>query len=223
MKLSIVIPTLNEAQSIEGTLTALQAFRQQGVQIVLVDGGSHDQTEALARPWVDEILSAPRGRSSQMNAGAQRAHGDVLLFLHADTQLPADSINQLSQAITEGAGWGRFDVQISGQAWMLGVVSWLMNKRSRLTAIATGDQAIFVDRVLFERVGGFPAQALMEDIELSKRLKRVKKPHCLRGPAVTSGRRWETRGVWKTIFLMWRLRWLYWWGVTPERIAEKYR
>ena len=223
MKLSIVIPTLNEAQSIESTLTALQRFRQQGVEIVLVDGGSQDQTETLAKPWVDALLSAPPGRSSQMNAGAQRAHGDVLLFLHADTQLPADSIEQLSHAIAEGAGWGRFDVRISGRAWMFGVVSWLMNKRSRLTAIATGDQAIFVERVLFEGVGGFPAQALMEDIELSKRLKRLQKPHCLPGPAVTSGRRWEKHGVWKTIFLMWRLRWLYWCGVAPERLAEKYR
>ena len=223
MKLSIVMPTLDEGEVIENTLSALQGFRQLGVEIVLVDGGSQDQTQTLARPWVDQLVIAPPGRASQMNAGAKAAQGDVLLFLHADTQLPAGGIAQISRATEQGAGWGRFDVRISGRARTLGLVSALMNARSRLTAIATGDQAIFVSRTLFEKVGGFPLQALMEDIELSKRLRQLERPHCLAGPAVTSGRRWEKRGVWKTIFLMWRLRWLYWRGVSPARLAEKYR
>jgi len=223
MKLSIVMPTLNEAEVIEDTLSALQGFRQHGVEIVLVDGGSRDQTQTLARPWVDQLVSTSPGRASQMNAGAKAAQGDVLLFLHADTQLPADGIDQISHATAQGAGWGRFNVRISGRSQTLALVSLLMNTRSRITGIATGDQAIFVSRTLFDKVGGFPVQALMEDIELSKRLRQLERPHCLAGPAVTSGRRWEKRGVWKTIFLMWRLRWLYWRGVSPAWLAQKYR
>jgi len=223
MKLSIVMPTLNEAEVIEDTLSALQGFRQHGVEIVLVDGGSQDQTPVLAQPRVDQWVSAPAGRASQMNAGAKAARGDVLLFLHADTQLPAEGIDQVRNAIGKGVGWGRFDVRISSLSQTLALVSLLMNTRSRVTGIATGDQAIFVSRTLFEMVGGFPVQPLMEDIELSKRLRRHVRPHCLAGPAVTSGRRWEKRGVWTTIFLMWRLRWLYWRGASPSELAEKYR
>lgn len=224
--LSIVIPALNEAAGIEATLQALQPLRLRGVELVLADGGSSDSTPTLAQPWVDAVVDAPRGRALQMNAGAARARASVLLFLHADTRLPplADVlVLQAVQRSDKGACWGRFDVRIEGRAWMLRVVAVLMNLRSRASGIATGDQAIFITREAFERVGGFPEQALMEDIEISRRLKRLGRPACLRARVCTSGRRWEQRGVWRTIVLMWRLRWRYWRGESPARLAEAYR
>jgi rSAM/selenodomain-associated transferase 2 len=224
--LSIVIPALNEAAGLEATLQALQPLRLRGVELVLADGGSSDATPMLAQPWVDAVVDAPRGRALQMNAGAARARADVLLFLHADTRLPplADVlVLQAVQRSDKGACWGRFDVRIEGRAWMLRVVAVLMNLRSRASGIATGDQAIFITRGAFERVGGFPEQALMEDIEISRRLKRLGRPACLRARVCTSGRRWEQRGVWRTIVLMWRLRWRYWRGESPARLAEAYR
>lgn len=221
--LSVVIPVLNEAHGIETTLHALAALRQRGVDVVVVDGGSTDNTTRLARQHVSAVLTAPRGRARQMNAGAAQARGAVLLFLHADTQLPPDADRLVLGAIESGGIWGRFDVRITGTAWMLRVVAALMNARSRWSGIATGDQALFVRRDVFERLGGFPDQPLMEDIELSKRLRQVHRPVCLHAKVATSGRRWESRGVWRTIFLMWSLRWRYWRGETPERLAEAYR
>jgi rSAM/selenodomain-associated transferase 2 len=193
--LSIVIPALNEAAGIEATLKALQPLRARGVELVLADGGSGDTTVAVARPWVDTVVDAPRGRALQMNAGAARARADALMFLHADTRLPPSGDVLALQSLAEGACWGRFDVRIEGRPRMLRVVAALMNLRSRLSGIATGDQAIFVTRAAFERVGGFPAQPLMEDIEISRRLKRLGRPACLRARVCTSGRRWEQRGV----------------------------
>jgi rSAM/selenodomain-associated transferase 2 len=224
--LSIVIPALNEAAGLEATLQALQPLRLRGVELVLADGGSSDSTPTLAQPWVDAVVDAPRGRALQMNAGAARARASVLLFLHADTRLPplADVlVLQAVQRSDQGACWGRFDVRIEGRPWMLRVVAVLMNLRSRASGIATGDQAIFITRGAFERVGGFPEQPLMEDIEISRRLKRLGRPACLRARVCTSGRRWEQRGVWRTIVLMWRLRWRYWRGESPARLAEAYR
>ena len=224
--LSIVIPTLNEAAGIEATLQALQPLRLRGVELVLADGGSSDSTPTLAQPWVDAVVDAPRGRALQMNAGAARARASVLLFLHADTRLPplADVlVLQAVQRSDKGACWGRFDVRIEGRPWMLRVVAVLMNLRSRASGIATGDQALFITRGAFERVGGFPEQPLMEDIEISRRLKRLGRPACLRARVCTSGRRWEQRGVWRTIVLMWRLRWRYWRGESAQSIAEAYR
>ena len=221
--LSIVIPTLNEAAGIEATLKALQPLRARGVEVVLADGGSGDTTVAVARPWVDTVVDAPRGRALQMNAGAARSRADALMFLHADTRLPPLGDVLALQSLAEGACWGRFDVRIEGRPRMLRVVAALMNLRSRLSGIATGDQAIFVTRAAFERVGGFPAQPLMEDIEISSQLKRLGRPACLRARVCTSGRRWEQRGVWRTIVLMWRLRWRYWRGEPAARLAEAYR
>lgn len=204
----------------------MQPLRLRGVELVLADGGSGDATPTLAQPWVDAVVDAPRGRALQMNAGAARARADVLLFLHADTRLPplADVlVLQAVQRSDKGACWGRFDVRIEGRPRMLRVVAALMNLRSRASGIATGDQAIFITREAFERVGGFPEQVLMEDIEISRRLKRLGRPACLRARVCTSGRRWEQRGVWRTIVLMWRLRWRYWRGESPARLAEAYR
>ena len=221
--LSIVIPALNEAAGIEATLRALQPLRARGVELVLADGGSGDGTAALARTWVDVVADAPRGRAVQMNAGAALARAEVLLFLHADTRLPPLADVLVLQAVATGACWGRFDVRIEGRPRMLRVVAALMNLRSRASGIATGDQAIFVTREAFERVGGFPAQPLMEDVEISRRLKRLGRPACLSAKVCTSGRRWEQRGVWRTILLMWQLRWRYWRGESAARLAEAYR
>lgn len=221
--LSIIVPVLNEATSIETTLRALAPLREQGVEVIVVDGGSHDDTPRLAKEHASAVLTAPRGRARQMNAGAEQVRGAVLLFLHADTRLPLQADRLVLNAITSGAVWGRFDVNITGTTWMLPVVAALMNIRSRWSGIATGDQALFVRRDVFERLGGFPDQPLMEDIELSKRLCKVARPVCLSAKVATSGRRWESRGVWRTIFLMWCLRWRYWRGESPERLAEAYR
>lgn len=221
--LSIVIPALNEAAGIEATLRALQPLRARGVELVLADGGSGDGTAALARPWVDAVADAPRGRALQMNAGAALARAEVLLFLHADTRLPPLADVLVLQAVATGACWGRFDVRIEGRPRVLRVVATLMNLRSRASGIATGDQAIFVTREAFDRVGGFPAQPLMEDVEISRRLKRLGPPACLSAKVRTSGRRWERRGVWRTIVLMWQLRWRYWRGESAARLAEAYR
>jgi rSAM/selenodomain-associated transferase 2 len=221
--LSIVLPALDEAGGIEAVLRALQPLRARGVEVVLADGGSGDGTPGLAAPWVDAVVAAPRGRAVQMNAGAARARGDVLLFLHADTHLPPRADVLVQQVVAGGARWGRFDVRIDGRPSMLRVVGALMNLRSRASGIATGDQAIFVERAAFDRVGGFPEQPLMEDVELSRRLKAFGRPACLRAQVRTSGRRWEQRGVWRTIFLMWRLRWRYWRGEPAARLADAYR
>lgn len=223
-RLSIVIPALDEAAQIGAVLQRLQGMRARGAEVIVVDGGSSDATAAVAQPLADSVIGAPRGRARQMNAGAAAARGEILLFLHADTLLPADADLQVLAGLESGAHvWGRFDVRIGGHARMLRVVAAMMNLRSRLTGIASGDQALFVTRAAFDAAGGFPDQELMEDIELSRRLLRLSRPRCLAGPARTSGRRWETRGVWRTVFLMWRLRWRYARGESPARLAERYR
>jgi len=221
--LSIVVPVLDEAPRIGFALGALRPLRRRGAEVIVVDGGSQDDTAGLARAEADAVLDAPRGRARQMNAGAAAARGEVLLFVHADTLLPPDADQAILRAMAGGGDWGRFDVRIVGRHPMLRVVARFMNLRSRLTGIATGDQAMFVRRALFQRLGGFPDQPLMEDIELSRRLRRVSPPACLQARVATSGRRWESRGVWRTIVLMWRLRWRYWRGESAHRLADAYR
>jgi rSAM/selenodomain-associated transferase 2 len=221
--LCIVVPVLNEAQGIQATLQALAPLRQRGARVVVVDGGSQDDTRALAQAHADAVIEGPRGRALQMNAGAALGWGEVLLFLHADTTLPEHADAHLLQALSQGHVWGRFDVRIDGRPRMLAVVAAMMNLRSRWTGIATGDQAIFMRRETFAQVGGFAPQPLMEDIDLSQRLRAVGPPACLRQRVLTSGRRWEQRGVWRTIALMWRLRWRYWCGESAHSLAEDYR
>ncbi len=221
--LSIIIPCLNEAERIGDTLAALVPARRRGAEVIVVDGGSEDGTADHAAPMADAVISAPRGRASQMNAGAARARGEILLFLHADSR-PPEAVDGLVIDGLKRAGrsWGRFDVSIDGRHLLLRAVERLMNWRSRLTGIATGDQGIFVTRTLFTAAGRFPDMPLMEDVELSKRLKRFGPPLCLRHRIVTSGRRWEKRGVLRTILLMWRLRLAYWLGADPRRLAMRY-
>ncbi|MEO8104273.1 MAG: TIGR04283 family arsenosugar biosynthesis glycosyltransferase [Betaproteobacteria bacterium] len=223
MHLSIIIPALNEAANIVATLAPLQHMRGQGTEVILVDGGSSDATRALAGPWVDVVIDSKPGRATQMNAGAAAATGEALLFLHADSRLPEEA-DQIVLAALAGAptAWGRFDVAIVGHHFMFPVIAWCMNQRSRYTGIATGDQAIFMTREIFGLAGGFPDQALMEDIELCKRLKKRAPPVCRPEKIVTSGRRWEKHGLWRTILLMWRLRLRYWMGASPTDLHRAY-
>jgi len=221
-KLSIIIPCLNESEVIGGFLESLQSLRQSGHEIILVDGGSHDATVQIAEPLVDRLLNSPPSRSGQMNAGAAAATGTILWFLHADTELPIGASNAVVSGIVLGSIWGRFDIRFSGQHPLLQMVAFMMNLRSRITGIATGDQGIFVRRDAFGDVDGFPGIPLMEDIALSKRLKRVSKPLCLRLKIVTSSRRWEAYGILRTILLMWILRFMFAFGVSPKRLSKWY-
>ena len=217
-RLSVVVPALNEAARIRDALEALAPLRGRGHEVIVADGGSTDGTPQLAVGLCDRVVSSARGRGVQMNAGARAASGDVLLFLHVDTFLPRGAEESIL-ATTDDHLWGRFDVEIEGRHPLLKVIACAMNLRSRLTGIATGDQAIFVRRGAF---AGFPEIALMEDVAFSAAMKRRARPACLRQRVRTSGRRWETRGVLRTVLQMWRLRLMYFLGARPEALARRY-
>ena len=217
-RLSVIVPALNEAPGIGAALRARAPLRARGHEVIVVDGGSEDRTREIAAPLCDRLVVAQRGRAGQMNAGAQAARGDALVFLHADTRLPPDADREILNSL-QLHGWGRFDVRIEGRHWLLPVIAAAMSLRSRLTGIATGDQAIFVRREAF---AGFPDIALMEDVAFSTAMKRRGPPACLRSRVLTSGRRWESRGVLRTVALMWRLRLLYFLGARAEALARRY-
>ena len=266
MRLSVIMPVLNEAAGITDALLPLQTLRNH-IEVIVVDGGSSDSTSELARGLADQVLTADAGRARQMNAGAAVATGDLLLFLHADTRLPEGFVALVQAAVfgqppfaarpplppkpapthpcrsgldreggSGGSGgpaakatskntpkpWGRFDVRLAPSSPLLNLVAWMMNQRSRLTGICTGDQAIFVRRELFEQLGGYADIPLMEDIELSRRLRKISRPACLRPALSTSSRKWQKHGVWRTIILMWWIRLQYWAGVKPERLVRQY-
>ncbi len=220
--LTIIVPALDEAAGIAACLAPMQAMRTRGAQVLVVDGGSRDASRRIAAPLADRVIESPRGRARQMNAGAEAADGDVLLFVHADTILSPDADAAIERALAAGARWGRFDVTISGTDPLLPMVAAMMNARSRWSGIATGDQAIFVRRDEFRAAGAFPAIELMEDVALCKRLKRASRPACLRERVATSGRRWERHGTLRTILLMWRLRMAYALGADPAALARRY-
>jgi rSAM/selenodomain-associated transferase 2 len=223
MRLSIIVPTLEEARGIAATLQSLAGLRRRGHEVIVVDGGSRDGTAGFALGLADQVIAAPAGRASQMNAGAHAAHGDIWLFLHADSRLPEDADHLVLDGLASGGkAWGRFDVRIDGRNPLLRLVEAMMNARSRLTGICTGDQGVFVRRETFTDIGGFPAVELMEDIAVSKLLRRVSAPLCIRERVLTSARRWERRGVLRTIVLMWWLRLQYFLGVSPARLARSY-
>jgi rSAM/selenodomain-associated transferase 2 len=219
--ISIVMPVLDEAPILAGALAALAPLAASGAELLVVDGGSRDGSREIAAGQGCRVVTAPRGRASQMNAGAAAARGDALVFLHADTRLPDGALAAIGAAL-EGNAWGRFDVCIAGADPLLALVAAMMNLRSRLTGIATGDQAIFVRRGAFERAGGFPPIPLMEDVALSQALKRLGPPACLRERVTTSARRWEKHGTLRTVFLMWRLRAAYATGADPRALARAY-
>ncbi len=222
MKLSIIMPVLNESAGIESALEALRPYRARGMDVVVVDGGSSDDTAARARPLADRVLEAPSGRATQMNTGAAVAQGDVLLFLHADTRLPENADTLIAEGFARSKrAWGRFDVRFDDGGW-LHLVAFTMNWRSRMTGICTGDQAMFMTRATFDEIGGFPSIALMEDVAASARLKRIGRPLSLHAHVRTSGRRWRRHGIWRTILLMWRLRLAYFFGGDPKSLARHY-
>jgi rSAM/selenodomain-associated transferase 2 len=221
--LSIVMPVLDEQGGIVAALDALVEARAAGAEVIVVDGGSRDDTRALAVVRADCLVDAPRGRARQMNAGAQSARAPLLLFLHADTRLPHGAVERVVSTLQGGDRcWGRFDVRIDGRHPLLRLVAGLMNARSRWSGIATGDQAIFCTRAAFDRAGGYPDIPLMEDVALSRALRRLARPACLRERVVTSARRWERGGTLRTILLMWRLRLAYALGADPHGLARRY-
>jgi rSAM/selenodomain-associated transferase 2 len=221
--LTFVVPVLNEASSISTFITSLRAGCTEPCEIIVVDGGSDDRTAELARPESDLVIVSQRGRAIQMNAGAQKASGTMLCFVHADSTLPPEADQAIRNALLPGKRhWGRFDVRLSGRQPLLRVVERMMNTRSRLTGICTGDQAMFMTRELFDTAGGFPEIALMEDIALSRTLRSHSRPACLHQKLVTSSRRWENQGILRTIVLMWKLRLLYFLGADPARLARRY-
>ncbi len=220
-QLSIVIPVVNEAGQLASRLQALQTLRNR-CQLLLVDGGSDDDSAKIAEPLVDQVLNSPRGRALQMNFGVTAAQTEVLLFLHADTRLPDNAINQILQAVASGYHWGRFDVSFDSPQPVFKLIAFMMNWRSRLTGIATGDQAMFMTRWAFDEVSSFPDIALMEDIAISASLKKLGRPCCLTDQVMTSARRWQEHGIVKTILLMWWLRLKYFFGADPADLVLRY-
>ncbi len=221
MNFSIIIPTLNEEKTIESCLSALQPLRS-NCEIIIVDGGSTDNTIVIARSLADKVVSSDKGRARQMNNGARYASGNVLIFLHADTSLPENALQLIQQKLNSSRKWGRFDIQLSGKHFMLKVIAQMMNWRSRLTGIATGDQVIFVTRQAFEKAGQYPEINLMEDIAICKALRKISPPICLKAKVISSGRRWERYGIYKTILLMWNIRLRYFFGADPQILAFLY-
>ena len=219
---TIVIPTLNEEAEIQACLMRLQGQREEGFEVIVVDGGSNDRTPQLVEGLCDQFISTRKGRAAQMNAGAMKAKGEFIFFLHVDTQLPEKFPEPISAIAADTFCWGRFDVKLSGEHWSFRVIESMMNLRSRLTGIATGDQLVFISRKLFREVDGFPEIALMEDIAMSQKLKKISSPMCLRQKVLTSSRRWEKHGIINTILKMWWLRLSYFMGVDPVRLARQY-
>ena len=223
MKLSFIIPVLNEAENIQKILLPLLFYRHQGHEVILVDGGSTDNTIAQAESMVDMVIKSPAGRARQMNAGAKLATGDVLVFLHADTWLPDFAADLITSALSGSKRvWGRFDVTLSGSGWIYRLISTMINHRSSLSGIATGDQCIFIQHNIFAKISGYADIPLMEDIEISKRLKQLSRPVRIKSRAVTSSRRWEHDGVFRTILLMWYLRASYYFGQPADKLVSKY-
>ena len=230
---SIIVPILNEANNLPHLFTHIAGLNPSLQQIILVDGGSNDDSFEWAQKFIADlnnsnqsainwqVVKSQAGRARQMNKGASLATSDILLFLHADTELPTHVVADIQTAMQKSE-WGRFNVKLNSRQPMLWVVSHMINLRSRLTSIATGDQAIFITRKLFEQVGGYPQQALMEDVELCKQLKAKSKPACLKTKVITSARRWEQHGTCRTILLMWQLRFDYWRGVSADNIKARF-
>lgn len=221
MNISVIVPVLNEEKSLAATLHALALLEP--YETIVVDGGSQDRTVEIAGQFAVRVIHSERGRARQMNHGAQQARGDVLLFLHADTRLPATAFDDIAVALGDGRYLGgRFDVVLEGAHWMLPLVGRMISYRSRLSKVGTGDQALFVRREVFQRMGGFADIPLMEDIAFCRALKRLGEVACLRSRVVTSARRWEADGLWRTIFRMWTLKSLYLAGVSPARLKQFY-
>ena len=226
-QISVVVPVLNERQNLPKLLEQLGHFSF--AQIIIVDGGSADESWQYLSQFQEtsslvglEIVQSESGRAKQMNAGAAIASAEVILFLHADTELPNNAIEKIFTSIAT-ADWGRFDVVFKEHDWRMKIIAQFMNLRSRMTGVATGDQAMFMRRQVFEELHGFANIPLMEDVNLSKRLLKHSRPICLKVQVITSARRWLKHGVLRTVLLMWWLRFAYFIGVNPEKLAKKYQ
>jgi len=222
MFISIIIPALNEEDSIKPLLQQLQKIREQGHEVIVVDGGSADKTVSLSELLADKVIASSAGRAIQMNKGASGSKNDILWFLHADSLIPEDAIKHIQQALNNKP-WGRFNIHLSGKNIVFRIIGSMMNLRSCLTGMVTGDQGIFIDKLLFNKTGGFPNIPLMEDIAMSKNLNKISRPACVKVKLITSGRRWEKNGILSTVFLMWKLRFLFWIGVSADKIALQYK
>jgi len=220
---SVIVPTLNEGAVVESFLQDLQVLRDAGCELILSDGGSHDDTCEKARPWVDQLVAGSSGRAAQMNRGAAIARGEWLWFLHVDTRVSSSPVELLRELQLIPRDWGFFPVRLDAEGLWFRIIETLMNWRSRVTGIGTGDQGLFLRRELFQRSRGFAQIPLMEDVEICRRLRRLSRPHLMRARLITSARRWQTQGVLRTVFLMWRLRLAFFLGVSPQRLAEQYR
>lgn len=219
--LSIIVPTLNEAQNLQQTLQPLQPLRGSELEIIVADGGSDDGTLELAQNWADQIIRAPKGRAAQMNTGAKLANGSTLLFLHADAHLSAATLQAVRHK-TDRATWGRFDVELRSERFVFRIIEKMMNLRSCVTNVATGDQAMFVNTEVFRQLGGFPEIALMEDVALSKKLRAISRPLCVCQPVSVSVRYWEKNGVLTSVMRMWYIRAAYLLGVSPDTLKNLY-
>lgn len=221
--ISVIVPVLNEAQSIEGTLAQWQARRGADIELIVVDGGSTDESVKYASSLADKVLVTEAGRARQMNYGAKNANGHCLLFLHADTMMPSQAYQAFLQVSKRSKNhWGFFLVTLNNSSRVFRVIETLMNWRSRITAVATGDQCIFVSRSLFENLDGYQDILLMEDVEITKRLRTISKPIIVSERVSTSTRRWEHNGVLSTVLKMWRLRLAYFFGASPEKLHRQY-
>ena len=222
MFISIIIPVLNEEKSIKALLQQLQLYRQQGHEVIVVDGGSHDETVSISKPLSDKVIMSGSGRARQMNKGVAQSTNEVLWFLHADTFIPENAIETIQESLNK-YDWGRFNIKLSGSEFLFRIIEKMINIRSCLSGVATGDQGIFIKRKTFESIGGYSEIPLMEDVALSYKLKAISQPVCIKETLTTSSRRWEKNGIIITILLMWYLRFLYWIGVTPDKLAKLYR
>jgi rSAM/selenodomain-associated transferase 2 len=222
-KISVIIPTLNETEQIQHCLASVQSLRRNGHEVIVVDGGSEDETCSQVKDLADKVIHHSRGRATQMNAGARAACGEILIFLHADTCLPTEADTVITSSIKDSAEfWGRFNVRLSGRHWAFRIIEICMNLRTRITGIVTGDHAMFMSKEIYNKVKGFPEIALMEDIAISSKFKHVVCPICLKHKVTTSSRRWEENGIIKTILKMWWLRISYFLGTDPLKLARQY-
>lgn len=222
-KISIIIPCLNEEENILETLLPLQKSRQRGHEIILCDGGSTDSTITLSTPYVDKIITSNKGRAIQMNNGAASATGNIFCFLHADTIATENIDSLIISALHSNKLWGRFNIRLNNNKWPFRIIESLINIRSCISGIASGDQGIFIHSSVFNKLDGFKNQPLMEDIELSKRLKKITRPACIKDTLITSSRRWEKHGIIQTVILMWTLRLKYFLGTPVEKLHTRYR
>ena len=219
-RISVIVATLNEQDHLPATLRGVTLAP--GDELIVVDGGSTDQTVAIAQQFTSQVLHSRRGRAVQMNWGARHAHGDILLFLHADTRLPAAGLETVRRALQDGAVGGAFRLAIMPPTPGLRLVAWGTNLRARFGRLPYGDQALFMPRQVFEALGGYDDIPFMEDVRMVQALRKRGRLMILPQAVYTSGRRWQRDGVFYTTVCNTVLITLYFWGVPPEKLQRWY-